>query len=463
MSPILAAAFPHFSDSKQAHVIYVQNLLKIIDYAPELRSEILVLVTERLVKIDVQVQVDMEDLGEEVIEGLVEAVAKPNLVHKVVEDLESEDEEEDNDSTISDELLDVEGRRMRDVKSNMEKTDIIIDILFHHYDPLFATKNLEDTQGALDVLLSHFDTIILPTYRSRHTQFLLFHFAQLAPTLIDSFAGACVNITFDKSRPAFIRQSAAAYLASFVARGKHVPAQLVQDVFDVIGHQLLGLLSEYEASCRGPDLRRYHTFYALVQALLYIFCFRWRDLRVNSDEYTDDDDDDDIAAFDERPPTWAPGVKEVFERTIYSRLNPLKVCSPPIVAEFAETARQSGLIYVVSLIEMNKRLRLSRCTGSAARGHGGAYSQPDRETALSVKNDESVHQLDAYFPFDPYRLPRGKRWIEGDYVEWQGVPEEEGQLDGGESDSDEGEDGDLEGGSEADEDEGTGTATEDSD
>jgi RNA polymerase I-specific transcription initiation factor RRN3 len=35
--------------------------------------------------------------------------------------------------------------------------------------------------------------------------------------------------------------------------------------------------------------------------------------------------------------------------------------------------------------------------------------------------DESFHQLDPYFPFDPYQLPVSKRWIENDYLEWQSV------------------------------------------
>ena len=29
--------------------------------------------------------------------------------------------------------------------------------------------------------------------------------------------------------------------------------------------------------------------------------------------------------------------------------------------------------------------------------------------------------MDTYFPFDPYRLPRSRRWIDGDYREWKGL------------------------------------------
>lgn len=40
--------------------------------------------------------------------------------------------------------------------------------------------------------------------------------------------------------------------------------------------------------------------------------------------------------------------------------------------------------------------------------------------------------LEGFFPYDPYHLPISKHWIEGDYVEWRGIPGEENE----ESDSD---------------------------
>ena len=452
VSPILAASFPPSTDSSRAHVAYVRNLLKIIEYAPELRSDILVLITERLIKIDLQVQEDLENLEEEVDEGLVEDVSKLQMAREGLDDLSGEEDEDGDESIISDEGLDEEAQRKKEVKSNIDKVDAILDILFAYYQPFFTSRKLEEKESTLELLLSHFATIILPTYHSRYTQFLLFHFAQTTPALIDHFAGTCVHIAFDKVQPAIIRRSAAAYLGSFVARGKHIPSRLVQDVFDIIGDQLHILLTEYEPLCRGPDLRRYATFYALVQALLYIFCFRWRDLTVDADSYADADSDDDAAtAFEEKPPTWAAGVKEILHRAIHSPLNPLKVCSPAIVAEFANIAHRHGLIYVYSRIETNKRLRLSHFTGSPAG------RTPGRETALSVKNDESLHQLDAYFPFDPYRLPRSKKWIEGDYVDWEGVPEDKDDGNVSDSDSDEEMPSDVE------EDQGTGTGTGESD
>lgn len=405
----MTTAFPHQTDSRRSHVVYIQNLLKLVEYAPELRGEVLALITERLVKIDVQVQVDLEDLADDVGEGLVDQIppARPDLMDDI-EESDVSDEEEDPDEDEEDE----EAQRAKEITKNVQKMDAILDILFSHYEQSFTNPSIEEQVGSLNILLSQFVSTILPTHRSRHTQFLLFHFAQQSSKYIDTFTGTCVQITFDKGQPAIVRQASAAYLASFVARGMHVPSNIVRDVFDYIGGELTRLRREYEPSCRGPDMRRYSSFYVLVQALLYIFCFRWRDLESSPD---DDYEDDDLSTYYGQEHQWISGVKDNLSQNIFSKLNPLKVCSTTIVTEFARIANHLSIVYVYHLLETNKRVR-------ALQSAGTGYGQPNRETALSARRDESSQHLDAYFPFDPYHLPKSKRWIEGDYREWSGIP-----------------------------------------
>ena len=78
-------------------------------------------------------------------------------------------------------------------------------------------------------------------------------------------------------------------------------------------------------------------------------------------------------------------------------------------------------------------------------------NQPNRD----IGDLGDAVQLDAYFPFDPYQLPRSKRWLEGDYVEWKGIP-------GLHKEETETEEEELPVGSE-DEDEAAGTGTDDDD
>jgi len=403
--PILAAKFPYAEETKKLQITYIENLIRLSDYAPELKSDILALITDRLVKIDVQMQVDLDDLDDEVAAAIVRAIS---LNPSREED--GDDSNSDTDSVTSDEDVSSDVKRIKEVQGNVEKMDAILDLLFTIYSPYFEDPNSVEAASMFETLLSHFANIILPTYRSRHTQFLLFHFAQRAEHLVDQFAGTCVQLAFQSGRPAVLKQSSAAYLASFVARGAHVQPHVICTVFELIGNNLDHIRTENELTCRGPDLKRYSTFYAMTQALLYIFCFRWRDLITSSDIL----EEDDPAAFVGQDLNWTPGIKDTLSRTIYSKLNPLKICSPPIVAEFAKIAHHLRFMYVYPILETNKRIRLSQF--SSDQGNGAL-----RDTG-NGGNSESWHQLDAYFPFDPYQLPISKRWVENDYVVWKGVP-----------------------------------------
>lgn len=430
LSSILSSSFPFSTDTTKAHVEYIRNLLKLTEYAPELKGEILALVTERLVKIDVQIQVDMEDLEEDIEESLVQ-----DVLHNSQSEKDGGDDvadASDDESVSSEESLAGDEKHLKDLKESVGKMDAILDLLFDYYHPIFAKGSIFDIDDTFEHLLSQFANTVLPTYRSRHTQFLLFHFGQSSPALIERFAGACAHLSFDKTRPHIMRLAAAAYLASFIARGAHVSAKVVRDVFDLLGSHLDSLRQANEYACKGPDLRRYGAYYAIAQALLYIFCFRWRDLIISSGDGLDDED----ILFDGRDLLWVPGIKEVMTRNIYSKFNPLKVCSPTIVIQFARIAHHLRFMYVFPLLETNKRLRLSRSLGSSSM-YGNL---PERETALSGKRGEAAFQLDAYFPFDPYHLPRSKRWIEGDYIEWKSIP----GLDDG-RDEDEASDSDSQG------------------
>lgn len=428
LSPILAGQFPFETDSARANIAYTRNLIKMIEYAPELRADILSLVTEKLVKIDVQIQIDMEDLEDEVGEDLVQELSAP--VNMDDDDSDAESDMSDDDST------DADLRRLRAVRDNIRKVDCMIDELFDFYTPPFLHGTSEEKRRALDLLLSHFHNIILPTYRSRHSQFLIFHFSQMSPDLVEQFVSSCIQVILNKTSSVMARQSAAAYLASFVARGAHVSASMAREVFQVLSAHVNELRRTYEETCRGPDLRRYALFYSSAQALLYIFCFRWRDLMITMD----DDHDRDLDDLDTREVLFPPSVKETLHRAIYSKLNPLKVCSPPIVTEFARLARHLRFLYVFPLLEANKRLRVTSSTFrnlsavlAADPRFGGSGGLVEREHRAGDDDVAGLHQLDAYFPFDPYQLPRSRRWLEGDYVEWRGIP---GLDDRDEDDSD---------------------------
>lgn len=439
LSPLLSQQFPFDTDSARANVFYTRNLIKLIDYAPELRGDILSLITERLIKIDVQIQVDMEDFEDEVGEDILEELSRPFEIEYI-------DEDSDDESVLSDDDADPEDKRLQTVKENISKVDAMIDQLFEYYSSPFKDGTDDVKLQTLDLLIHHFVSFILPTYRSRHTQFLLFHFSQFTTDLVDKFVTSCMEIINSKSRSAIMRQSAAAYLGSFVARGKHLSSRSVRDIYEMLGKNISNLLETYEKGCKGPDLRRYGPFYASTQALLYIFCFRWRDLTTAAEENDRIEDEDP----DMEDVTFPEPVRDVLYRAIHSKLNPLKVCSPAIVTEFARISQHFGFIYIYSLLETNKRLRLSSYR-SITTLSDPRFSIVERETRAG---NDSADVLDAYFPFDPYQLPRSRRWLEGDYIEWRGIP---GVDDRADDDSDSAAEPDVD---EVDDDDDDPTATD---
>ncbi|KAG5289610.1 RNA polymerase I-specific transcription initiation factor RRN3 [Histoplasma ohiense] len=441
LSPLIASSFPHDTDTAKAHIVYTRNIIKIVDYAPELRSDILALITEKLVKIDVQFQVDLEDADEDIDDDNPVAISSPEAIALGDED----DEESDTDTLASDDddISDIESQRAKQRADTKQKIDYMIDILFEYYSIAFTNGTVDEKETVHDLLLSHFQTLILPTYRSRHTQFLLFHYSQSSPIFIDRFATTCVQIIFSRSEPTIIRQYAAAYLASFVARGAHVSSEVVRDVFDLLGTHLQNLQAEYEPTCRGPDLKRYGPFYSTAQALLYIFCFRWRDLTtaaLDADTTTTPASSTWLYDLDLDDARFPPQIKNVLSPAINSKLNPLKICSPAIVSEFARLTHHLHFMYLYTLIETNKRIRISSFRSRAMLAMQSRFGNVERE----IKADDDLGpQLDAYFPFDPYHLPRSRRWVVDDYLEWRGIPGVDDREDEDEFDDDETTDGSV--------------------
>lgn len=446
LTPIFTSTFPFPTDTVKAWVQYIRNVLKVSEYCPELKGSILSLVMQKLVNIDVQIQVDMEELEDDVEDHLMTQL----------DEADDDEDVSDDESVSSEESLDEEELRIKNIKDSVAKLDAIMDLLFSHFDSVFAQGDLLLMDHAFESLLSQFANIILPTYRSRHTQFLLFRFSQLSPDLVERFAGCCSHIIVDQRLPHILRTAAAAYLGSFVARGAHVSSSVVRDIFDLLCQHLEALRVSHEPSCKGPDLKRYGTYYAIAQALIYTFCFRWRDLIVTEDGTPPSDD---YVVHHETDFVWYKDVQTILRRNIFSKLNPLKICAPSIVSQFAHMANHLRFLYIFPLIETNKRVRLAWATGSYLEGIAV------RETALTQKKGEERFLLDAYFPFDPYLLPRSKRWVEKEYVEWKPVPGMKIERDEEEEDAEEEDDDEEDEESDSDReevehdeiDEGTGT------
>lgn len=411
---MLKQQFPNDMATAKGHLQYQRHALRIADVAPELKAEILALIMQRLVDIDVQIQEDLEDLEDDDEDMLLQ---RPRLTNDKEEPEESDDS--DVESVSESEMTTTEDeQRLRELRLKVAKMDGTQDLLFEYYEPYFKAEQSPKDNEAYQDLLSQFTNRIMPS-RTRHAQFLLFHFSQISPNYANDFVQSCLRITLDRNSAQSDRLTACAYVASFTARASHVPSATVRVVYQVLIQFLEQMRRQYEPTCNGPNRKSYSQYYAVVQALLYIFCFRWRELVVGST--TPESDEDNIQeedVLDEgRDLLWLSGMKEILNANIQSKLNPLKVCSAPIVAEFAKIANHLRFLYVFSILERNKRIRLAQIP--SVYGAASITDIARRETAWDRKAGESHYQLEAYFPFDPYHLPQSKRWLEGEYNEWK--------------------------------------------
>ena len=434
---LITTKFPYSEDSKKVHEAYVDNLLRLREYSHDPR-DIMELITSRIVKLDVEMQLDLEDMDDETTAAVMLQL-KASEVNGQYKDDDSDDS--DAESVISDASdMDEQSARVLSTKNRVEKLDSLLDILFATYEPYFSDPDSAEAISCYEDMLADFSNIVLPTYKSRHSQFLVFFFAQKSKRLTEMFVGTLFNIAFESNRPGIVKQSAVAYLASFVARGARVDSEQVQTIAQTLLNYMDYHRVNYERECKGPDLRRYSQFYALSQGLLYLFCFRWRDL-VDLELSSPRIDQDDPASFLGQDLQWMDGFRRRLQANIYSKLNPLKVCSPVIVSEFAKLSHHLGLMYIYPRLESNKSIHLSQFAASAY-STGGAL----RDTGYDPQDDKWTH-LDPYCPFDPYQLPISRHRLDEaeTYIPWTSIPglnrdeddeSDDGGIDDGEDDLD---------------------------
>lgn len=405
---IIISEFPHKSEKVLAQTTYIANLLKMTQYVTSIEGSTLGVIIDHIISIDVEIQVDMEDLESEHGDALTDGA-------------DSSDEDETNEiempgamayeeENYTDEDFEAPNMTVQIINENIRKLDSVLNIVLEHLDRVFdklpsfpdrasASSRFSLAELTFESLLRALDQTILKTYQSRYTQFILFWAAQKHREFTDQFLGVILERALDHSRPSTHRMIAASYIGSFTARAATLERSTIRMLTSMIAGWINGFLdakdSEYSSS--RDAVKRFGVFYAMTQALFYVFCFRWRELIGISDL--------DSSDVDGPGRIWMPGLQRTIERAIYHRtLNPLKYCNSTIVAQFARVSFHLEFVFCETIIQSNKRT-----------------------------SQNGVGEIDSYFPFDPYGLKRSKHFIEVVYQEWQ-PPDAQDDDDGSELD-----------------------------
>ncbi|KIY46603.1 RNA polymerase I-specific transcription initiation factor RRN3 [Fistulina hepatica ATCC 64428] len=472
--PLLIANFPHKRQSLNAQTTYIRNLLRVTEYCPEVTDKILSTIVDRAIQIDVEIQVEIEELEAQENDTATQDVFELDPFDALIGDDDSvshsDDEDEiDNFSDLSSEAEDEFDdpsdlpTNVRYIQDMVSKLDHILALLFEHFDeissspanlpsllplpsspsssslpsmPLQSTPGIVKTvtdrskmhrRNQFHTLLAIFDRTILRTFKSRYTQFILFWYTSLDPEFSDLFQGMLIERALWKpDEPAITRAAAASYVGSFVSRAQFVDRTGTRAVVGIMCNYLKEHLDAIEEVLRvaGDEVEvnaaENTVFYAIAQAVFLIFCFRWRDL-------LDEDDALDELMESRSSENWMPELR-VLPRIINSILNPLKVCAPNVALQFARVAHATHLVYCYTLIEENKRSDYS--------GHGDLPSSTSKTSAVVMANLIDP-ELNSFFPFDPYKLPKSNAFIASVYRDWSSVAI-------GDDDEDENEDDEVE-------------------
>ncbi|XP_074866730.1 RNA polymerase I-specific transcription initiation factor RRN3 isoform X2 [Carettochelys insculpta] len=385
LMPILVENFPFINKSERTLECYVHNLLRITVYLPILRLEILELIVEKLLKIDVSApRQDIEDAEE--------TANNPDNMEQTSEeglfDMEEDEETKENKDVFS--------RSDSMAHPLAERLDILMNILFSYMKDICHVDGKLDVNGTKDLyrdLVTVFDKLILPTHASCHVQYFMFYICSFKLGFAEAFLDHLWKKLQNPNNPALIRQTAASYIGSFLARAKFIPIVTVKACMDLLVNWLHKYIDNQDAGTKAYcDVALHGPFYSTCQSVFYALIFRHKQL---------------LDGNLKKGLAYLQNLN--FERIVMCQLNPLKICLPSIVNLFAAITRKYQLVFCYTIIERNNRQFLPVIRSSS----GGDSVQM------------CTNPLDSFFPFDPYILKRSKKTIDPIYQIWEELSTED--------------------------------------
>lgn len=361
--------YPYIKKNTYCHLCYVDNILTICKYLRKERKTILELVINKM--LDIDVHCPKSDIEEAELEENLEVP------------METDQEIEEN-------------TRMKHPLANT--LDCLMERLFDFIDDVCNKKdsnlNWDATKKLYKEFLILFDELILPTHACVHVQFIMFYICSFRWSLCEGFIDYLWKKVQNLNLPSVIRQVCASYIGSFLARAQYITINAVKDVLDIMTnwlHKYINSQSENAQFC--VDTIIHGTFYSVCQTVFYIFIFHHKELIETK------------------------GMKYIrklnFDRIINCRLNPLKVCTPAVVTNFAKITKNYQIVYCYTIIEQNNRSIIP----VVAR------------TSCGIMQSINITKLDSYFPFDPYILKNSGKKIELLFRHYEQLKEEHNEIE----------------------------------
>jgi len=192
---LVASKFPYTEDSKAVHMEYIDHLLRLKKDRPELERDIMELILSRLVKIDVEMTLDLENDDDETTQAVLKQLESSDAKG------ENGDDESDAESELSDDEDEEENRRIRIIRSKLETMDAILDLLFSIYTPIFEDPDSPEAVETFQDLLSDFSNVILPVWGFEIQIVLVFRLTGSLESQITAHAIPPLQVRDEVSQP----------------------------------------------------------------------------------------------------------------------------------------------------------------------------------------------------------------------------------------------------------------------
>lgn len=382
LMPIVQENFPFVQKSSRTLECYVHNLLRMTVYIPSIRRDVLEVIIGKMLKLDVSAsRSDIEEAEDN-------AVQSQRTEEQTEEGLFDMDEDVAADQPPNTTVM---------AHPVAERLDTLMAVMMSYIKDVChvnGSVHVERTKELYKDLLSVFDKLILPTHGSGHVQYMHFYLCSFRLALAEAFLDHLWKILQSPSQPAVLRQAAAGFMGSFLARAKFVPLPTVRACLDLLLSWIHRYIDSQDSSGRQAccDISLHGSFYSACQAVFYTLIFRHRGMLEGN---------------------MKKGLEYLqslnLERVVMCQLNPLKVCLPLVTNMFAAITRKYQVVFCYSIIERNNRHMLPVVRSSA----GG-----DSVTT-------NTNPLDSFFPFDPYLLKSSGQLIEPLYQVWEELADSE--------------------------------------
>lgn len=387
LSLIISKLFPDLSDPVDQLGGFLDNILKMAEYSAIIRGQIILVIFEKLVKMDLYTQYrsqadsDTESENEDMI-----------------------DDDIDDDEISNDIVMDEEAAlSLSDLKS---KVDIMISKLIQW--ATLSSHHQAVADNIFENILSAFQKVLLPTHRSKSLQFVVFVVVQQNEQYMEAFLHNVLSILHDPTTPIPILQATSAYLGSFVEHARMVQSNHVQSIFNIICQSIDSFLDaqniygyNYSGTSSVNDSLTQAQFDSCTHTLMYLYTTRTDSLQRSG--MTLSISPAIIGSYEEEQLNSRSKINslvdlEILSRAIYSAFNPLLSAPPKLAHEFAKAARESGLLYCDSIIEHNNVMTSSAIS---LKSIGAGQGKSDNGTNGIRNRSHAAHD---FRPFDKLDL-----------------------------------------------------------